>query len=269
MGRIYLLISLIITGIIFAANGFAPIWLLMIIPVFLGICALHTIGMLVLAVIYHKKEKPKKFNNSARAYTLMTISLLFDVFRTRIKTSGLDKVPDTPFLFVGNHQSAFDPMVAMLVLRKHNLAFVSKKENIAIPIGGEMMVVSGTLSMDRDDNRQAIGVINEAAENMKSGKCSMGIYPEGGTNKNPKEIPLNPFHNGSFKCATKAGVPIVVGVISNSRGFQKRFFRPCSTIWFDIIGVISAEEVKSSKTSELSEKTRDMILKYMEEAKSK
>ncbi len=231
---------------------------------FIGLIALFFLILVILSLFIDKEKPPKSAKSLYRYYMLGFISLLLGLFRVRIRKSGTEKIPDCPFLLVGNHQSVFDPMVEMLVLRKHNLAFVSKKENIAIPIGGKFMVAGGCISLDRENNRSAAKTISEAAERMKSGRFSMGIYPEGKSNKTPDKVKLLPFHSGSFKCATKANAPIVIAVIGNARDLQKRFFRPINTITLDIIDVITPEAYKGLTTAEISDRVRDIILKFLD-----
>lgn len=60
--------------------------------------------------------------------------------RIHIQTSGLSCVPETgPFLLVGNHLSAFDPIIALHVLRDRKLSFISKEENFHVPFFGRIM----------------------------------------------------------------------------------------------------------------------------------
>ena len=273
LALIFLLISVFGTFAVFFlfGNGVNPFifFPVGIITGFIGLIALFFLILIILSLFIDKEKSPKSPKSFYRYYMLGFISLLLGIFRVRIKKSGTEKLPDCPFLLVGNHQSVFDPMVEMLVLRKHNLAFVSKKENIAIPFGGKFMVAGGCLSLDRENNRSAVKTISEAAERMKSGQFSMGIYPEGKSNKTPDEIKLLPFHSGSFKCATKADVPIVIAVIGNARDLQKRFFRLYNVITLDIIDVITPEAYKGLTTSEISDRVRDIMLKAMKKNEEK
>lgn len=268
LALVFLLISVFGVMAVFFLSGTAVNPLIFfpagILIAFIGLIALFFLLLLILSLFIDKDKPPKSPKSFYRYYMLGFISLLLGLYRVRVKKSGMEKLPDCPFLLVGNHQSVFDPMIEMLVLRKHNLAFVSKKENIAIPVGGKFMAAGGCISLDRENNRSAAKTISEAAERMKSGSFSMGIYPEGKTNKNPEKVKLLPFHSGSFKCATKANVPIVIAVIGNARGLQKRFFRPVNTVTLDIIGVITPEAYKGLTTSEISEGVKDIILKFLD-----
>ena len=65
---------------------------------------------------------------------------------------------------------------------------------------------------------------------------SMGIYPEGQTNKT--EEPLLPFRNGAFKIAQKAKVPIVVCVIENTEKILKNFPWQPTTVNLKVLEVL-------------------------------
>ena len=79
-----------------------------------------------------------------------------------MKLVGADRLPEGGFLLVGNHRSDFDPITAMYALRDRGLTFVTKKENIDIPVGGRLIAGSGCISLDRSDDKQGLLVIRQA-----------------------------------------------------------------------------------------------------------
>lgn len=60
--------------------------------------------------------------------------------------------------------------------------------------------------IDRDDVRQAIGIINEMKDEVSKGK-NFVIFPEGTRSKDGNNP--GPFKGGTFKSAMKAKAPIV------------------------------------------------------------
>lgn len=58
-------------------------------------------------------------------------------------------------------------------------------------------------------------MILEGTEMLKEGK-SVFIFPEGTRNKNDSDLPLLPFHEGSFRMALKSKCPIVPVAICNT-----------------------------------------------------
>lgn len=212
-------------------------------------CGLHLLFLIVYSYTADK-EYVTDIHNSYRVLLLYSLKLYFQLAGVTIKTTGIEKVPDDgKFLFVCNHISSYDPMVALWTLRKKNLAFVSKKENLDIRFGGKYIIKSGCIGLDRENNREAAKAINAAAKNITDGVCAMGIYPEGMVNKSG--VGLFPFRNGAFKIAKKAKVPIVVAAINNTRSIDKNRFRRRTEIRFNIIDILPYEEIADMKTSEI------------------
>ncbi len=226
------------------------------------LCGLHLLFLIVFSFTIDE-EDVTDIHNKYRVLLLYSLKLYFQLARVKIKATGVEKVPDDgKFLFVGNHISSYDPMVALWTLRKKNLAFVSKKENLQIKFGGKYIRKSGCIGLDRDNNREAVKAINAAVKNITDGVCAMGIYPEGWVNKTGEG--LLPFRNGSFKIAKKAKVPIVVGVVNNTRSIDKNRFRRRTEIRFNIVDVIPYEAIADLKTSEISDMVYERIYNALE-----
>lgn len=254
---IYSVLSIAGAVITALAADIPPLWG---IPLFFGflLCLLivHAL-VIIIGSLFINPEKLPENNGFHRFMTLATIDIMLTVMRIHVKVNGTEKLPDKPFVYISNHLSVFDPMIAMLYLRKHRLAFVSKKENIQIIGAGKFMLASGCTSLDRNNNRAAAKAILTAVENVTSGRNSMGIYPEGKSNLHPENAKLLPFHHGSFKVATKAKAPIVVAVIGNTRKVFKQLF---THIDLDIVRVIGYDEYKDLSTGELSSMVYDIML---------
>ena len=218
---------------------------------FMSFVLLHAAVISVLSLFAGRNRKWTSVDNIFRRATLETIDLLVHIMRARIHVSGEELIPkDKRFLLVGNHLSIYDPMIEMLVFKDKKLAFVSKKENIRMPFFGRLMLASGCLALDRENNRAAVKTIKQASAQISEGVSSIGIYPEGGINKT--DDALLPFHSGSFKIAKKSGAPIVVAVIRNSEQLCRRFLFASTDVYLDIIRVVQPEEYAYMNTAELS-----------------
>lgn len=227
------------------------------------ICGIHFLFIIVYSFVVDKNKEVTNIHNTHRLVLLYSLKLYFQLAQVTIRVTGAEKVPDDgKFLFVGNHISSYDPMVALWTLRKKNLAFVSKKENLDIKFGGKYIHKSGCIGLDRDNAREAVKTINEAARRITDGISAMGIYPEGWVNKTGEG--LLPFRNGSFKIAKKAKVPIVVGVMNNTRSIDKNRFRRRTEIRFNIVDVIPYEKIADLKTNQISEIVYEKIYNALE-----
>jgi 1-acyl-sn-glycerol-3-phosphate acyltransferase len=93
--------------------------------------------------------------------------------------------------------------------------YIAKKEMQKIPLLSRWMKFLHCLFLDRDDIREGMKTILAAIDQIKAG-ISIMIFPEGTRGKGKSELELLPFHEGSFKIATKTGCKIIPVSITNS-----------------------------------------------------
>ena len=152
------------------------------------------------------------------------------IFRVILKLTGADitvigeeNVPkDTPVLYICNHRSYFDILLTYSRCPIRT-GYVAKKEMERYPLLSDWMHNLHCLFLDRQDIKQGLKTILQAVENVKSG-ISVCIFPEGTRNKNEAETELLPFHEGSFKIATKSKCPIIPIAINNSASIWEASF---------------------------------------------
>jgi 1-acyl-sn-glycerol-3-phosphate acyltransferase len=131
----------------------------------------------------------------------------------KVEVKGLENVDSgVPRVYATNHQSYFD-IFALFACLPVNFRFVLKQELMRIPLFGFAAKRSGHVALDRTDHRKAVKSMNEAAEKMERG-ASMLIFPEGTRSEDGR---LQPFKNGGFRLALKAGFDVVPVAIINSR----------------------------------------------------
>lgn len=230
-------------------SSFHVLWQLPLL--FLGsFLALVVLFLLVLAVscLFVNVKKPVEKSSRYFRFLLNQFSrLAFDLGGVRVHAAGLEKVPrEGRFLLISNHLFAFDPIVFYYAMPWAELAFVSKTENYAIPIVAQVMHKLLCLPLDRNNDRAALKAILKAIEYLKQDKVSIAVFPEGGTSKSGL---FQPFRNGAFKIAQKAGVPIVVCAISNTKAIVKNMFRRKTDVYLDVLEVIAPETVAELKTT--------------------
>lgn len=204
---------------------------------FLLVCT-TVIGFLILSIpILIVEWIIGKFSPYTKA--ISSLRIVQGVFRlclwftgVKITVIGEENVPkDTPVLYIGNHRSFFDILITYT--RCPNLTgYVAKKELSKFPLLSNWMRYLHCLFLDRKDIKQGLKTILEAAEKVKAG-ISICIFPEGTRNTNPDEAELLPFHEGSFKIASKAKCPIVPMAMSNTAQIWENHFptiKPCHVI---------------------------------------
>ncbi len=229
-------------------------WLvpLLFVAFFLGFAILHIL-ITVLWILTIRTDRPVKNGAAFRAWVNLTIPLLMKLVRVSVNASGVEKVPENGrMLFVCNHQHDLDPVMILSVFPKYEIGFIGKKEIYkTMPLIGKAMHGLHSLPIDRENNREAIKTIIEAARLLKEDKASVGLFPEGYVSKSCELLPLR---NGSLKIAYKANVPIVVCVINNTRSIPKRMFLRHTDIEFRVLSVITPEEYKDMPTVELGDR---------------
>lgn len=227
----------------------------------IGLCAAAFVGWLFLYILalflfslFIDPKKPRdKDHPFVRFLIAETLRLVCRLGRVKIKTEGMEKMPEGRFLLVSNHRSMFDPLVSLVAFKKHPLAFVTKPENLKIPLVGRIMRYCCFLPINRENPRDAIRAINSAAGLIKNDTLSVGIYPEGTRNKG--EGTLLPFHGGVLMIAQKAGgVPIVAVTVENTEKVAKNFPFRGTTVRLKVCCVIPGDEVLASRTDDLSAK---------------
>lgn len=167
-----------------------------------------------------------KINMEAKQKSsLAIIKWVFKVilFLSGIKMTiiGEENVPkDKAVMYVGNHHSIFD--IITTYTRVPGLTgYVAKKEIEKVPVLRTWMRHLNCLFLDRKDLKAGAKMIIDAVHKIKSG-VSIFIFPEG-TRSKDENVTL-PFHDGSFKIATKSGCPIVPVVLTKTnRIFEDHF----------------------------------------------
>ena len=215
-------------------------------------------------IICNKKKKYDRPSKYARF--LLTQGMWYIDFHAnvRLKKIGLEKIPNEPFLMVCNHKSKFDPMITAAVFRKRDIAFITKDDNMKIPLASRLMWRNCYLPVDRSDKLQSLEQFKRAAELIGSGASSVGVYPEG--SRQEEHVILSEFHNGVFNIATKTGCPIVIMTMRGTARIHKNFPFKRSKVEMKCVQVIYQEDYKEMNSAELSNYVHDIMYKDLESA---
>ena len=222
--------------------------LLFFVGAFLGLLLLHVLVLALASLFVDKKNPNPKFFPFYRKLIILSVGPMLQAGRVRVELVGAEKLPASGFLLVGNHRSDFDPITAMWALRKWGLTFVTKKENVDIPVGGRIIVGSGCLSLDRSDDKQGLMVIRQAVRRIR--------YPEGTRSKTGE---LLPFRVGCFKAAQWAKCPLVVLKVENSELVEKNFLRRKTTVRLTVKAVLPYDEIADMDTAEIGNRVREIL----------
>lgn len=173
-----------------------------------------------------------------------------------IHVKGHENIPEGPVLFISNHQSSFDIAILLSYVKK-NKGFIAKEDMNKIPLLKTWMKELRCLFIDRNDMRKSLQTIREGIKILKD-DYSMVIFPEGTRSLDGK---LNEFKAGSFKLATKTGVPIVPVTIDGSYKILKSGsikINP-ATVYVTIHPFVEIKNLEKDKLIEIPNKIKNII----------
>lgn len=176
--------------------------------------------------------------------------------RVKIESYGLENIPnENGFVFFPNHQGLYD-VLAFLDSCPVPFAFVIKKEAKNVILLKQVSEALGSISIDREDIRQSLKVIQQVTEEVKGGKNFL-IFAEGTRSREGNN--LIDFKGGSFKSAVKARCPIVpCALIDSFKPFDEKSLKPL-TVKIIYLPPLSYNEYKDMKTIEIAAEVKRRI----------
>ena len=159
------------------------------------------------------------------------------------------------FMLYGNHQGMFD-VVAIAATCPRPLSIVYKKELQNIPLLKQILKITNSYAMDREDVRQSLTVIQNVTQQLKEGHPYV-LFPEGTRSKNSNE--MLEFHGGSFRCALKAKCPMVPMALADCfKAFDHKGSKPMKA-QIHYLPPIFFEEYGHMKTGEVADLVKGRI----------
>ena len=143
-------------------------------------------------------------------YQALIVSYLIPVWK--IKIEGREKaVRGETYVIISNHQSILD--ILLLNCLRYRFKWISKIENIKMPVLGWYLRMADYITVDRGDKDSKERMMLEAFDCLKKG-ISIMIFPEG-TRSPDGEIGF--FKRGAFQLAISAKVPVLPVLIEGTR----------------------------------------------------
>ena len=241
---------------------------------FILVCIV-VIGYLILSIPILLVEwiigrfSPEKKDISSLRIIQAVFRFILKITGAKITVIGEENVPkDTPVLYIGNHRSYFD-IVLSYSRCPIRTGYIAKKEMERYPLLSNWMRYLHCLFLDRKDIKQGLKTILTAIEKIKSG-ISICIFPEGTRNKNKDELELLPFHEGSFKIASKSGCAIIPMAMNNTAEiFEAHMPKIKSThVVLEYGKPIYVKELSKEDQRHLGTYTQNIIYEMLEKNKS-
>ena len=165
--------------------------------------------------------RPDLTAKSSRAIVAWGFRCILFVSGVKLTVLGKENIPDDrAVVYVGNHRSMFDTVLTYPCF-PNPTGIVAKKETLKVPILRLWMMHIGCIFLDRQNIKEGLKSILAGIEQIKSGR-SICIFPEGTRSRVPDEF--LPFHEGSFKLASKSGAPVIPMTIVNSAAIFEDHF---------------------------------------------
>ena len=241
-------------------TGFGWAWQLPVgfFGTFLVLVLLLCVLLLIMAKRIKLDEVQEKDNKFYRWIINEVIILLYRVLNIKVHTQGLELIPkDKRVMVVCNHLDNVDPSVLLHYFRKHELAFISKRENDQLFVIGKFLRAILCQPINRENDREALKTILRCIQLLKDDEVSIAVFPEGYVSLDEK---LHPFRPGVFKIAQKTKVPIVVCTLRDTQTVLKKVAKlKGADVYFHVLGVIRPEEYEGITTVELSNRVHDMM----------
>lgn len=170
-----------------------------------------------------------------------------------------------PAVFMFNHQSGVDAIIASKLIRRDTTA-IAKKETKKNPILGAFLSAAGVIFIDRFNREEAIKALQPAVQALREG-ISIAIAPEGTRSVSRT---LGPFKKGGFHLAMQAGVPIVPIVIINAADAMPKssfVIRP-ATIDIEVLPPIPTDKWSRESLDEHIADVRGLFLEVLGQQES-
>lgn len=183
----------------------------------------------------------------------------------RTKVYGTENLPkEGGYIMYPNHQGKYD---AYGVVYGHETpcTVVMDKARSYFPFIRDLLDMIRAKRLDKKDPRQALGIINLVAEEVKQGRRYI-IFPEGGYDK-AKKNKLYEFKTGCFRASLKSQTPIVPVVLIDSYKAMDSFIIGCVTTQVHFLPAISYEEYKDMKPAQIAQLVKDRIYEKICELK--
>ena len=128
-----------------------------------------------------------------------------------LRVVGEENIPDGPAVYVANHQSSVDPLVAATLIHGE-FTVVAKKEARFDPRSLVGSLLLEPAYIDRSNSEQSRATLDALVSRIRGG-TSLLIFPEG--TRSTTQV-LGRFRKGGFHLAIQAGVPVVPIVLRNT-----------------------------------------------------
>ena len=200
-----------------------------------------------------KKAAPKEHNMKDNRFYRFARAVFSGLFKTilPVRYHNTERMLiDAPFILMGNHQSMFDPVIAAVPIKKHQVHFLGKKELVTVPVLGKIFT-HGLHMIPVDRHNTDMEAMRTCMKVTRNGLI-LGIFPEGTRHKSGL---MEDLESGVAMIALRSKVPLVPVYITR---------RLCP---FRAVHVYVGEQIPMDDLREqgINKETCDVLLKRITE----
>lgn len=170
-------------------------------------------------------------------------SSMAKVMGLKVVVRGRENVPDTPCIYIANHQNSYDLMTICKACMPGTFV-IGKKSLVLIPVFGWLFWLSGNVLIDRQNSAKAADTLSNTIEKIRKRAISVWFFPEGTRSRGRGMLP---FKTGAFRIANKLNLPIVRVCASDLQHKIKLNRWDNGTLLVDISKPISMDDSKNVK----------------------
>ncbi len=174
---------------------------------------------------------------------------------------GREILTAQPAIFVANHTSTLDAFICTW-LCPYGGCGVFKKEIARIPAFGQLLMLSGHLMLDRQNQQKAVDTLRDIANFVRGRSLSIWIMPEGTRSRDGR---LLPFKKGFVHLAVATGLPIVPVVLHGAhKNWEKHTIRFKSMdLHVDVLPPIDTKGWTEENAAEHAQSVHDIFVKAL------
>ncbi|KAL4785525.1 hypothetical protein BJX76DRAFT_324464 [Aspergillus varians] len=230
----------------------------------LVVCATYgVVASAVLRLVGYGRISQWAAGRSFKWVMRFTTGVRFDIIE------GEEYLTTRPAVILGNHQSELDVLMLGTIFPPY-CSVTAKKSLSYVPFLGWFMSLSRTVFIDRANRETAVKAFDSAAEEMRTHRQSVFIFPEGTRSYSDKPELLS-FKKGAFHLAVKAGVPVLPIVVENYAHIlsPKKYIFNTGSIKVKVLPPISTEGLTTDDVDTLTKSTQELMLKNLLEISHK
>ncbi len=191
------------------------------------------------------------------------LEVLFETSNVHMNVTGAENAwAQRPAVFLVNHKTTFDGLVALRVVDK-DFTTVAKKQignNAVTSFFGDLLDIAW---VDKSDPKGSVDALKPIEDLARKG-LSVLVAPEG---TRIQDDGVAPFKKGAFRIAMAAGLPIVPIVIRNAEvigGHSALAMHP-GTVDVVVLPPISVENWELEELEERIEEVRQLYISTLED----